>query len=216
MKTRSKKNNKGKTIFLCCIGTFLLVVYGAAPLVFPKAVQPLETIGLLAAAFVLWLRSMRWGVLRRPWLLFSAVASVGAAVPMFYEELGAAVVGGLYFVFGAVVFLAAGSYLVRGRLADTRTLTDTGISMLAVLSLSYPYLIQPQLAGQGFDKSALLLVPYFLVLLDVAVTLAVLFFQVGVHCSPRQICCWAWGSRSNACISFSGCRRSSPLRYRGR
>lgn len=80
MKNRSKKKNKGKTLFLCCIVAFLLVVYGAAPLVFPKAVQPLETIGLLAAAFVLWLRSMRWGVLRRPWLLFSAVASVGAAV----------------------------------------------------------------------------------------------------------------------------------------
>ena len=177
MKNRSKKNNKGKTLFLCCIGAFLLVVYGAAPLVFPKAVQPLETIGLLAAAFVLWLRSMRWGFLRRPWLLFSAVASVGAAVSMFYEELGAAVVGGLNFVFCAVVFLAAGSYLVRGRLADTRTLADTGISMLAVLSLSYPYLIQPQLAGQGFDKSALLLVPYLVVLLDIAVTMAILFFS---------------------------------------
>ena len=151
MKNRSKKNNKGKTLFLCCIVAFLLVVYGAAPLVFPKAVQPLETLGLLAAALVLWLRSMRWGVLRRLWLLFSAVASVGAAVPMFYEELGAAVVGGLNFVFGAVVFLAAGSYLVRGRLADTRTLADTGISMLAVLSLSYPYLIQPQLAGQALS-----------------------------------------------------------------
>ena len=88
---------------------------------------------------------------------------------MFYEELGAAVVGWLYFVLGAVVFLATGSYLVRGRLVDTRTLADTGISMLAVLSLSYPYLIQSQLAELDFDIGALLLVSYFVVLLDIAV-----------------------------------------------
>ena len=42
MKTRTP-NNKGKTLFLRCIGAFLLVAYGAAPLVFPEAVQPLET-----------------------------------------------------------------------------------------------------------------------------------------------------------------------------